>query len=277
MASRPDYPKGFKPTKHPTAIGSQTINFTESKGQVGSLVRFTPYVLPTVTALCTPTMICKGASATLTAGGADTYTWSTGATGSMIVVSPQALGIFVYSVTGEDLSGTNKAFVQLKVVFGPAPTITATSSPTLICKGEAATLAAGGANTYVWSQGGTGSNIAVSPSVSTTYTVKGTTDANGCFNVATVTQSVDPCTSIVQSVVSRWQLAVYPNPTNGEFNLESGAEAEVIVFNTSGQIVLRQKVLEGKNQIELKRQSNGIYFVEIREGVLVSRSKLIKQ
>jgi hypothetical protein len=58
---------------------------------------------PTVTVVSSGTLICDGQTATLTAGGANTYSWSTSATGSTTVVSPTATTN--YSVTGTDLNG----------------------------------------------------------------------------------------------------------------------------------------------------------------------------
>ncbi|HXD93000.1 MAG TPA: hypothetical protein VNX01_07275, partial [Bacteroidia bacterium] len=61
-----------------------------------------------------------------------------------------------------------------------SPTIAATASPsTIICSGGLTTLQASGASTYTWSSPywivhPTGSSVAVTPSVTTTYTVIGT-------------------------------------------------------------------------------------------------------
>ena len=53
-----------------------TINFTNAKPA------------PTVTATPTPESVCAGSSATLTATGANTYSWNTGQTGASITVTP---------------------------------------------------------------------------------------------------------------------------------------------------------------------------------------------
>jgi len=54
-----------------------------------------------------------------------------------------------------------------------------------ICSGQSTNLnAIGNAATYNWSNGGTGANISVTPTVNTTYVVIGTA-ANGCITTAT--------------------------------------------------------------------------------------------
>ena len=152
---------------------------------------------PTVAASSTPTSICVGSSATLTASGAITYTWNPGAlTGSTTVVTPTTT--VVYSVTGTAANGcTNTQTVNLTVL--PLPTVTAVSSSTAICIGSSATLTAGGATTYTWNPGGlTGANVTVSPTVTTVYTVTG---SNGtCSNTKTISLTVNPTPTVTASV-----------------------------------------------------------------------------
>ena len=54
----------------------------------------------------------------------------------------------------------------------PNFTLSASASSTAICSGQTTTLTGIGANTYTWSPGAlTGADFAVSPTVTTTYTV----------------------------------------------------------------------------------------------------------
>ena len=67
---------------------------------------------PTVNAIGSATTICADESVTLTASGANTYTWSNSITGSSISITPSITTTF--TVIGEDLNGcTNSAvFIQ---------------------------------------------------------------------------------------------------------------------------------------------------------------------
>ncbi len=58
---------------------------------------------PNVSVLTSNTLICAGQTATLTANGANTYSWSTSATGSVIAVSPTVTA--GYTVTGTASNG----------------------------------------------------------------------------------------------------------------------------------------------------------------------------
>ncbi len=145
---------------------------------------------PTIT-VNSPT-ICVGTTATLTAGGAVTYTWNPSATlssdtGTIVTGTPTATTH--YTVTGRDGNGCKDSTITT-IAVNTSPTITATSST--ICVGQqTATLTAGGAVTYIWNTGATTSTITASPITTTSYTVTGTS-ASSCTAIAVGTISVTP-------------------------------------------------------------------------------------
>jgi hypothetical protein len=136
--------------------------------------------------------LCTGQAVTLTATGADTYSWSNGANGSSIVVSPG--GNSTFGVTGtSSLSGcSNTASQQLTVYQSPAVSISA--NPDTICAGGTATLIAIGAGSYVWSTGGTNYYTFVNPVNTTTYSVIGFN--SNCETTATTTIQTNPLPSV---------------------------------------------------------------------------------
>src|SRR5688572_22314969 len=103
---------------------------------------------PNVTASASPAAICPGASSTLTASGANTYKWSTGQTGSTITVTPSSTT--TYSVKGTNSLGCSKT-ATVTVTVNPLPNVTASASPSAICKGASSTLTASDATSYQWS------------------------------------------------------------------------------------------------------------------------------
>lgn len=123
------------------------------------------------------TSVCAGNSATLTASGATTYSWSTGATTASISVTPSVNTI--YSVNGTSVGCSANASQTINV---NTPTV-AIAGASVVCLGNSLTLTASGANSYSWSNGpNTAVNI-VSPTTNTIYNVSGT-DANGCTGSA---------------------------------------------------------------------------------------------
>ena len=133
------------------------------------------------------TSICYGNTATLTASGASTYTWTPGGqSGSSITVNP--LSTTVYNVNGTDANGCSGT-ATATVTVNPLPVVTAIGST--ICAGSSDTLTASGAVSYTWQPGNIGgASIVVGPITSLTYTVSGT-DANGCSDTATATMVVN--------------------------------------------------------------------------------------
>jgi len=154
---------------------------------------------PTLT-VNSPT-ICNGQSTNLTAGGATTYSWSSGQTTSSIAVTPTASAS--YTVYGTASSCT--ASLVTSIAVNPNPTVAVTSAT--ICNGQSANLVATGATTYSWSSGQTTSGISVTPSTSTTYTVIGTTGSCSGNNISNVIVNPNPTVTVNSPVICTGQTA----------------------------------------------------------------------
>ena len=71
--------------------------------------------LPTITAVSDTNSLCVGYTATLTANGANTYTWSTTQTGASISITPSVT--ITYSVTGTDFNGCSSIAIFTQTVI----------------------------------------------------------------------------------------------------------------------------------------------------------------
>ena len=67
--------------------------------------------------------------------------------------------------------------------------------------------------------------------------------------------------------------SVFPNPTSGMIYVDSDKSFDAVVYNYQGQVVMRRNNNDG--QIDLSDLTNGIYFLEIREGDRVIIEKII--
>lgn len=152
---------------------------------------------PVITTTASPAVICAGNSSTLTAGGALSYVWSTGATGSVITVSPPATQNF--TVTGTNTSGCTTETV-VTVVVNPLPAVAVTPPAATICPGGSVPASATGATSYSWNPGAlTGANVILTPTITTTYTITG---ANGpCTSQTLMLVTVAPVPVITASFV----------------------------------------------------------------------------
>jgi hypothetical protein len=76
-------------------------------------------------------------------------------------------------------------------------------------------------------------------------------------------------------------LYIYPNPSNGEFYVQSlsGLHQEVLVecYNLYGERILAETLILPRASISLADQPSGIYLMRIRDGAQASQYKLIKQ
>lgn len=69
---------------------------------------------------------------------------------------------------------------------------------------------------------------------------------------------------------------VYPNPSNGVWNLFSGVEAQLIVLDLTGKIVFTANIQKGNTVIDLKDKPIGIYFLKVQSGLgILFSEKLI--
>lgn len=183
----------------PTSNTTYTVIGSNASGCVSNpvLVSVTVNPSPAITASANPATICAGASSTLTVTGASSYLWSTGGTGTSVVVSPSSTT--VYNVTGTSALGCT-AIVNVTVNVVPAPVIVINPSSASVCAGSNVALTASGGigNSYTWTPGPlTGSLVNVSPSSNTIYTVTG---SNGsCNGQNTVQVIVVPIPAITAS------------------------------------------------------------------------------
>jgi hypothetical protein len=99
--------------------------------------------------------LCSGQNSSLSATGGNQFLWSTGATGSGILINPTSTT--TYTVTVTDWYGCT-AKVSKIISVGQYPNITI-SGDTTICNRDTAHLIASGALNYVWSTGDTTASI----------------------------------------------------------------------------------------------------------------------
>jgi subtilisin-like proprotein convertase family protein len=176
-------------TVSPISNTIYTVTGIGSNGCVSTSTYFIPVSsLPNVSANASNTLICNGASVTLSGSGTIFYTWSNGVTNN-VPFTPTASA--TYTVTGSNYwgcSATNTITVNIDL-----PTITASSTVSQACPNYIIGINATGGISYSVSDG-LALNIPRSLSGgNATYTITGT-NAAGCTNTASVTV-IDATTS----------------------------------------------------------------------------------
>ncbi|MCC6369492.1 MAG: T9SS type A sorting domain-containing protein [Bacteroidia bacterium] len=109
-------------------------------------------------------------------------------------------GVYYIGIKGTGNTSSSAQYLSwddLSITIPCGPTLNPISlaiNPTFtsVCAGQPVSLNASGADTYTWNIGATGSILTNSPSVTTTYSVTGTSTLTGCTNGAAQTIVVKP-------------------------------------------------------------------------------------
>ena len=179
----------------PTSTTIYTVQGTNSIGCISTLTTAVVVngglpVLSVANSATTGGGICPGKTATLTASGATTYTW-TGANSVTNGVSFIPTSTSGYTVSGENACGITTAVTS--VSLHPLPSVSAVASTASLCSGNTATLTGvGTATSYAWSSTpaqSVSNGVSFLPSLTATYTVIGTSNLS-CTNSAVTTITV---------------------------------------------------------------------------------------
>jgi len=178
-------------------IVTTIYTITGSNGICTNTTAATVSVTSTPTLVVASSTICPGQTATLTASGANTFTWNPGnISGNTSTISPTSNSI----VSIDGANGTCTSSTTASITIGSGLSITV-NSPT-ICAGETAILTANGAASYTWSTGQNTNTLSVSPNIATNYTVVGTNGACAGNNVASVSIATSPTLVIASNSVT---------------------------------------------------------------------------
>ncbi len=210
-------------------------------------------------------LVCQGASVSLTANGGNSYAWSNGQSGASIVVNPTASLVYTLTATTSSLSLNCITIHTLQINVSPNPIVLANSTKTAICKGEFTSMNASGASTYSWTNGSTGASVSISPTITTNYTVTGT-NANGCSGQASIQLKVNNCLSVFESILKDG-ISIFPNPSSGDFVIQSESQMNLSLVNQLGQNVTLIELNSSNNyQVNVNNLVSGIYFITGENG-----------
>jgi subtilisin family serine protease len=232
--------------------------------------------LPNVTVNASALTICEGDQVSLAANGADSYTWSPGTglsstTGASIVASPTVTT--AYTVTGTNNCGSDSENITVFVNPAPAtPVITQTGNDLSI------TLQPGQSAVWYFNGDVVGNGPVITMVGDGNYEVVVTNNSDCSSSVSG--EFVRDTTSLDENDLSV-VLNIYPNPSNGQFELFYNApvHANVWVTDAIGRRVSHTHAIDGLNshiEFDLSSLQKGVYMVVIQTEVgLISRKVTI--
>lgn len=176
--------------------------------------------LPIMGLIASASSLCPNENLTLTASGAATYSWSgpgaTSATSNVQSILPTGSGVF--QAIGYTAEGCVDS-IQTNFTLFPKPVLTFTADQE-ICVGQMASLTVSGADTYTWNPNNLlGTQVYVSPSITTSYQVIGFNQFN-CSDTAVSVLTVHP--NPIASIGAEPFLLTSDSPNVTFTNLSSG-------------------------------------------------------
>ena len=228
------------------------------------------------------TSICSGSSSVYSispVSGATSYSWNIPAgwsgSSSTFSINSTCGNSGIFTVSAVNSCGSSSA-QTLSVTVKALPTLSISGSNTL-CLGSSVSLTVSGASTYSWSHGATVAIVAFNPTITTSYTVTGTSSVTGCSNSAITTLSIVTCTGILNLENDQNTIQIYPNPTNGELSLALPfSNGEIDIYDMNGRSVRSEKITTEKVELKLKDLPSGIYLIKIKSNSQVHTTKLIR-
>jgi PKD repeat protein len=258
---------GASVTANPATTTTYTVNGTTGSCSGSTTFTLTVNALPVVSVNPNNAVICQGDSISLSASGAQNYSWTptsdlNTSSGATVIATPQSS--LTYTVTGTDANGCqNSDSVSLTVNAAPA-------APTITQNGNVLTSSA--AVTYQWYLNG--NMLAGETNQSITITQNGTyvvviTGANGCSSSA----AIDITNLSVQNMVNNNQVLILPNPNTGVFIMEiavSDADRYSLeIVDAIGKLIYTENLLlqthTYRKYIDLGNVERGIYFIQIKK------------
>ncbi len=216
--------------------------------------------LPSLQVSASSTAICSGQVVTVSAtSSGSVFNWNNGSVFSNFTESPATN--MVYQVTVTNANGCVSTG-SIGVTVRPLPQVSIIA-PDQICQGASLTLSTTLPNmaTYVWSTGGTGQSINVTPSGAAIYSVS-VTDNFGCSANAQKFVDVTECTGIPNNSATMNSIQVFPNPTQSEFVVKSYKDESGVIFNAKGQTIKTfQLSAENDHSQKFENFAPGIYFI----------------
>lgn len=225
----------------------------------------TVLISPQIQVSSSASLVCKGTPVNFNAtGNVNTQpVWSTGATGVFMSANPMMTTVYTASVTA---ANGCVGVASIAVNVHPVTQVQISSSGTLICLGEniQLSISAGGILSYNWIGGSTSTTLTLAPAVTSIYTVTGT-DANSCSSQASLSVTVSDCLGIEIKDKEKYEISVFPNPTDDIFIIQGAKSQTLELLNDLGQ-VLRKLSLNTENhfQYQISGLAKGIYFVRGR-------------
>ncbi len=121
------------------------------------------------------------------------------------------------------------------------------------------------------------------PVYAVTFDTYSGTDGTYTFNFECTKSAPDPefqytAENSVDEVTASSEIQVYPNPANNILHISSdGQLISAEVYNQTGKLLLKEKMLKGEHTIDISGLQSGMYFVKIQSSDVNKMLKILKK
>ncbi len=278
---------------YPGAVGNVVIELRDNANVL--LQTVTVPVTNTVSGVVIPLnfTVLPGTGYRLGQGAGSVSMYRTSATGNIFPLTiPGVLDItnsaagntFYYFCYDWTVVSPGCTSPRVPSVFNVGSLGTLAASPVAtVCPNTVVTLTASGANSYLWSPGGsTLSTVTFTTGNSTIpYTVIGFGSTPTCSASIVSGAVVTVCTGLDEKNTILGSINVMPNPTNGIINVVLTGKTESTYFevmDVTGKVVLSQRLTQLNSVIDATNLANGLYVYKIvNDNRTVKQGKIVKQ
>jgi hypothetical protein len=255
------------------ANGAYTVSVTDINGclTIATTTVSSFYEAPMIS-LGDDVSTCEGNEIILTAGGGfSNYNWNTGET--TVDISPTTSGS--YSITVTDVNACSN--LDTAIVSFVLPPLVDLGADTIVCLDDQLvnlTLDASASFVnYAWNTGDTTSTIEIN--TTGVYSVN-VDNGDKCVGTDAIIVVFDSCLNVGQDeiagLISDASLTLYPNPTRGNFVIETSGlptgDYLVRINSISGQMVDKRNLnitagIDSRDEFNLQNAAKGIYILSI--------------
>ena len=211
------------------------------------------------------TSVCAGSIVNLDAGAnSDSYLWQNMSTSSTLGVDTDTLlnGVYNYyvDVTKEFCAASDT------VVLTVGDLIVDLGSDTTLCLNQGVTFTAGVFDSYLWNTGQTTETVSVGPFTGPSVeTIIIEVTEGSCQGSDTLILTVDNCLGVEEE--SQLQISLFPNPSNGNFNIDlskvDAPNGNITIIDNMGRVVFMKNITNQREEINIGNLTAGSYFVNI--------------
>jgi Peptidase C10 family/Spi protease inhibitor/PKD-like domain/Secretion system C-terminal sorting domain len=290
-----------------SGTGSIICNATNACGTTSDTTYLTPSagVPGAASPILSTTSLCAGSTATFITSpisGATSYVWNVGGTGwsgtsttNMITVTVGS-GAGTISVYGANSCGTGASYYLSSIipVTNPTSTFTVAHNTIAVGYGDVITYTGTGTatSTYSWNYaGGTatpgtgmGPNTVIWSSTGTKVVSLSVTESGCTSTVYSDTVHVVTTTDLANIIADNSNIFVYPNPSNGSFDIMFGISspypAVVRLTDLQGRVVYNANYAEINNKLSINAEGlpSGLYTATIvTDGFTYNRKVVISK